>query len=693
MGNQQNNQEQPPITMKWLPDKSLLFSVRDGVTIHATFISNTQLTVQMSRGATNTTVPPDTGNIASKPFRRRLAEGARDYFNLPVGEGGEKSDDTVPHIEEDLGAVATLLGVPEIIAILKEEAGPSIAEQLVEFVEEAGTLFRTPEGKPHVSVRIEDHTETYEVGGEQFKTWLRGHFLARERKRLRDQAIASQEQMIEQLGALVTDDLVNEVKVRKPPIVRPQAIDDAISQLKSIALLEKRTEKVHLRIGGVKGEREQIYIDLGTEEWDAVEVDAAGWRIVKNPPIRFVRANGMLPLPHPSKGGSVDDLREILTLSDSDEDENAWRLILAWLVQALRPGRGHYPVLVLLGGHGTAKSTTGRLIRRVIDPNVVRDIRKPRSEEEIHIDADCSWVIALDNISGMQQWLSDVICRIATGSAMTKRKLYSDRDREIFEATQPQILNGIADVATAGDLLRRSLLINLPVIKKYREEEEIYRELDEAHPGILGALLDAVSAGLKGIENGEAVKAQLPDMADFGKWAIRTEGALAGEPGDFMRAYKDSHGDATATVLEAQPFSVALYKFATSFDEAGPWVGSSKDLLDVLNERESDEALKRSREWPKTPRKLAEDLKRLAPALVEVGVYARRIEGSRREGRRLEVFYSAPTKDSGDGAKDTVTNTVTKEEPIDRLNKGHGDGGDDGDGNNSPQRDEDFGEV
>lgn len=674
--------------MEMLPDRSIMFTLRDDVKVHVSFVSPTQLRVEMMRDGV--TVPPDTGNPASRSFRQRLADSAREYFNEKP-KGDDNPINRVKNIDEDLGKVASLLGVPEIAANLREEAGPTVAEQLVDFVEDAGELFLTPDGKPHVSATVEEHTETYELGSGQFRVWLRAHFLARERQRAHDNAIASREQMIERLGAMTPDSLADEIPVRKPPIVRAQAIEDAISQLTSIALLEKRIADMHLRIGGAEVDgREKIYIDLGGEEWEAVEVDSDGWRIVQNPPIRFVRANGMLPLPHPVQGGSVDELRKILTLSDSVEDKHAWRLIVAWLVQALRPGRGAYPVLVLLGGHGTAKSTTARIVRQMIDPNHVRDVRKPRSEEEIHIDAVCSWVLVLDNISGLQPWLSDVICRVATGSAMTKRKLYSDRDREIFVATQPQILNGISDVATAGDLLRRSLLVNLPVLTKYKSDHEIHASVEAAHPGILGALLDAVSAGLRSIEAGEEINAQLGSMADFGEWAVRTERALGGQPGDFVKAYDDAHGDATSTVLEGSPFSVALFKFASKFTAAEHWTGISKQLLDKLNETESDEALKRSKDWPKTPEALSGALRRLAPALQEVGVQARRTNSSNRKGRQLEVFYEkpkpGPSGDGSDGSKGaTVPTTVPGEDPISKPESRPGDGGDGGDAGDAPK--------
>ena len=93
-----------------------------------------------------------------------------------------------------------------------------------------------------------------------------------------------------------------------------------------------------------KGFRDATYLDLANERWQAAEMTRDGWRVVDNPPVKFIRPAGLLPLPTPVGGGSVDELRQFVNIGD-DAD---WALILAWLVQALR-GRGPFPILVERG--------------------------------------------------------------------------------------------------------------------------------------------------------------------------------------------------------------------------------------------------------------------------------------------------------------------------------------------------------
>src|SRR5205814_1693996 len=97
---------------------------------------------------------------------------------------------------------------------------------------------------------------------------------------------------------------------------------------------------------------DRIYIDLCNEDWEVVEISREGWRVVAEAPVRFRRARGMRPIPKPQSGGSLLRLRELVNVGDDDN----WVLLVSWLVAACRP-TGPYPVLVLHGEQGSAKST------------------------------------------------------------------------------------------------------------------------------------------------------------------------------------------------------------------------------------------------------------------------------------------------------------------------------------------------
>ena len=115
-------------------------------------------------------------------------------------------------------------------------------------------------------------------------------------------------------------------------------------------------------------------------------------------------------------------------------------------------------MLGLQGEQGSAKTTTARGFRELVDPSTVPVRAAPKDERDLMIAATNGWVINLDNLSRLPAWLSDAICRLATGGGFATRELYTDADEVLFNATRPVIVNGIEELATRSDLLDRAHL-------------------------------------------------------------------------------------------------------------------------------------------------------------------------------------------------------------------------------------------
>src|ERR1019366_2341618 len=119
-----------------------------------------------------------------------------------------------------------------------------------------------------------------------------------------------------------------------------------------------------------------------------------------------------------------------------------WVLFVSWLVAAFRP-KGPYPVLALFGEQGSAKSTTARVLRALVDPFHAPIRELPQTTRDLMISASRSHMLAFDNISHLDSRLSDALCRLATGGGMAIRTLYKDDEETIFDAQRPVLLNGI----------------------------------------------------------------------------------------------------------------------------------------------------------------------------------------------------------------------------------------------------------
>jgi hypothetical protein len=77
-----------------------------------------------------------------------------------------------------------------------------------------------------------------------------------------------------------------------------QSMQEALNVLEGRAVHDSAQLDVHLRLAEHAG---AIYIDLGDDAWRAVEIDATGWRVIADPPVRFRRPSQLLPLPEPQK--------------------------------------------------------------------------------------------------------------------------------------------------------------------------------------------------------------------------------------------------------------------------------------------------------------------------------------------------------------------------------------------------------
>ena len=341
--------------------------------------------------------------------------------------------------------------------------------------------------------------------------------------------------------------------------------------------------------------------------------------MIDDPPVRFRRAAGMRPLPVPVPAGSVETLRSFLNVrSDAD-----FVLVVAWALAVLR-NRGPYPIIVLSGEQGSAKSTFCAILRALFDPNTAPLRALPRENRDLFIAATNGHVLAFDNVSGLPAWISDTLCRLATGGGFAVRQLYTDQDEVLFDAVRPVILNGIEDIVTRPDLADRAVFLTLEPIpeERRRPEAELWAAFETERPRILGALLDAVVFGLKMLPHTQLEK--LPRMADFALWATACETALW-PVGTFWSAYCGNRDEAVEGVIEADPIAAAVRAVMATQTE---WTGTASDLLDALAEVAGERTAK-SKTWPDSPRALAGRLRRAATFLRKVGIEI----GFVREGR------------------------------------------------------------
>ena len=391
---------------------------------------------------------------------------------------------------------------------------------------------------------------------------------------------------------------------------------------------------VHVRFART---RDAIFLDMCDDRWRAIEITAAGWRVVNKPTVLFRRPSGARALPVPVAGGSLESLRPLLNCGDDSQ----WRLMVSWLVGAFLP-EGGFSHLVLEGGQGSAKSTTARLLQALVDPNDAGLCGPPKNEDDATVTALDTGILAYDNLSGCRASLADLFCRFSTGQGYRSRTLYSNLESTVASVRLPIILNGIDATVMRGDLLERCITLKLPAIDKANRltEQGIWSDFAAIQPGVLGALLDAVSCGLRNLPT--TTLADAPRMSDFCTWVAACEPALPWKAGQFLAAYRGRMEEANQDLADNDPVASALVDWAEQWVKPGTAIETTaKDLLIQLNEV-TRESPKDMRHWPSDAQSLAYRLVRLAPVLMAQGLEVRRLKRTKKVRSRWEVFRPGP---------------------------------------------------
>lgn len=360
-------------------------------------------------------------------------------------------------------------------------------------------------------------------------------------------------------------------------------------------------EELHLRVARL--DADALVLDLGDATGRAVVVDATGWRIVDEPPVLFRRTALTGALPAPVPGCKLDDLWRLLNVAPVHRP-----VLAAALVAELIPDIPH-PVLALLGEQGTGKTTAAAMIAAVVDPSTAQVRKAPKDDVAWVTAAAGSWVVALDNLSGIPDWLSDALCRASTGDGDVRRRLYSDGDLHVIAFRRCVILNGIDLGALKDDLADRLVTVALVRIADgdRQRDKHLAASWRDAHPRVLGALLDltaAVLAALPGVHLDE-----MPRMADFAHVLAAVDKVLGT---DGLRTYLGLRADLAEDALNSDPVLGAIVQHITE-----EWVGTAATLRDRITP--ADEKWRTPKGWPATARALTSVLKRRAPSLRRLG--------------------------------------------------------------------------
>lgn len=537
------------------------------------------------------------------------------FIDLPTGYNINGIDDLLGVWEAEHGtAYAINQGLDlldsQIDSVEESDKGSTQSAKIIRIVEKTGaSFFHTNSGETFATIQINSHAENHKINSRFFREWIGHRYWNEEQK-----------------------------------VPSTKALQDAINALKGRARFASPLDEVSVRLAESNG---RLYLDMANENWEVIEISRGGWRILNgfDAPVKFRRPKGLLPLVTPELGECPLDISRWINVT-----EEHLPLLAIWLIACLRIDKP-FPVLILNGEQGSAKSTTTRVLKRLFDPNLAELRTAPRDERDLMIAATNGWILAFDNLSKIPDWLSDAFCRLSTGGGFATRTLYENDEETIFSAKRPLIINGITELATRPDLLDRALIINCPNISKSkrRDEETFWLEFESARPKLLGSFLSALSQTMKNVPGVRLTEHER--MADFARLGAAAEAALGLKPGTFQHAYSSNRRDAIEIAVESSATAVLVIAFMKARTD---WTGSSTELAAALTEfAEQNKGLGiKVEDLPKRPNALSGELKKVAPNLRANGIEFKRAKSGGRTIALQKVGESSPTSSDTSIASD-----------------------------------------
>jgi hypothetical protein len=396
----------------------------------------------------------------------------------------------------------------------------SLANQVIELITNECELVHNRQKEPYAIVSKTGVRQVYSVNSKSFSDWVSSRYYASKKSALSDASLKT-----------------------------------TLSTLSGQAVYGGRMVEIHTRIAATE---DGYWLDLCNDKWEAVLVNKYGWNVLsgKSVPL-FSRSNSMQAIARPVTGGSLDGLWDLVNIPPEDR-----LIVVAWLLECLREDTPHV-VLEFVGEQGSAKSTSQKLLKMLIDPNVANLRAAPKKVEDVWIGAVNCHVVSFENISHLGQDYQDALCVLATGGAHATRTLYTNKEEAIIELRKPIILNGITVNVTAQDLLDRSLHIELPPVEKRLQSKNVDDAFLSIYSELVGALLDQFVAALKLLDSIEIPDQDKPRMLDFAYLGEAVFQAHGLGDGEFLSRYKSMRRKGVYRTIESSPIGFALLTLRT----------------------------------------------------------------------------------------------------------------------------------
>lgn|GEM_PF-2238999 len=426
------------------------------------------------------------------------------------------------------------------------------------------------------------------------------------------------------------------------------AYKNAISLLRSEAVHNGAShETIYNRIAM---QNETIYYDLATSDWQFVKITKEDVQIVSydgNMPI-FVRKQQQKEQVRPLSDSrdALDELVKLLRIQN--KDKQIFKVHLVTMCLEAYP----IPLMVILGEHGSIKTTIAKSVKNIIDPSGENISSLPSKTEDLILHFANRYLANFDNVSNINDEVSDILCRAITGEGQSKRKLYSDADEIILSYRRKGLLNGIFPPLDRTDLRDRMIRYETLPVKDIERisEGEFNKRLSELLPYVVGQIFQSLQQALLAYDHVKNEIKYHPRMADFTAYGECISRALSYESFSFVEAYKQKIEDDALDIVESYPIIQLIeiiMKEKTRYEKT---VAEFHKEICILGEDEGiDIDSKKRIRFPSSANKVKGHIERIKPNLRSLGFEIDIQPYQKRDGRYPRgshiISISRPTLD------------------------------------------------
>ncbi len=417
--------------------------------------------------------------------------------------------------------------------------------------------------------------------------------------------------------------------------------------------LESESQKIYNRVAIIQN---TLYYDLGRPDWKILRISAEGVEIVEmneHIPL-FERRQSM----HPqieldnSDPNALNELVELLRIPENRR--HLFKVHLASMYLEHIP----VPMMVFSGEQGSAKTTTSRAVKQIVDPSSGGNaIAFPRSNDDLVLNLNHRYLVTFDNVSLIDKEKSDTLCTAITGIGQAKRKLFHDQEEVILSYRRKIIINGIGVTIERPDLLDRSIFYHLESPKSTERitEEEFNERFSSLIPKVLGNLASVLKIALATQHQISSEIEKKSRMADFMVHGEAISRALGYERNSFVELLNTTMEQKAIETIENHPLVRAI---EIIIGNQNHYEKTVQGFFDEIRNIATDNSLNtRQSFFPSSANRVRGAIERISSYLRKLGYEIKISQYSRTDGihpRNRFVIYIDRTVD------ESISTTSTK---------------------------------